>query len=68
MAGNAPRIIPLEEGWENEIKAKVRRFVGVAVFIALLCYLRPLLCSALLNVDGRIRPSTRSLWTRDIGR
>jgi hypothetical protein len=21
---NAPRIIPLEEGWDNEIKAKVR--------------------------------------------
>jgi hypothetical protein len=25
MTGNVPRIIPLEEGWENEIKAKVRR-------------------------------------------
>jgi hypothetical protein len=23
MAGNGPRIIPLEEGWEKEIKEKV---------------------------------------------
>ena len=25
--GNAPRIIPLEEGWNEEIKAKVRQLI-----------------------------------------
>ena len=28
MAGNAPRIIPLEEGWEKEIRANVSAQIG----------------------------------------
>ena len=30
-SGNGPRIIPLEEGWNNEIKAKVSHEQGMHV-------------------------------------
>jgi hypothetical protein len=46
MAGNNPRIIPLEEGWNDEIKAKVSPvlcYMGCSR--VLVRYLYPFICS-----------------------
>ena len=66
MSGNAPRIIPLEEGWENEIRANVSKTFAKEKELKISLrgklnqkkrfYLRPveeLVCGACLAVSHR---------------